>query len=229
MWVWVWVWGVLAIVLNVLFYLNYPELPPPQMRMLRVVSRVSTNILWRNNNLYPDATYISHTQTTPPLQIRRKSAMAHRTEIHKITGPTEFSAPGRPGIMNFPQWSADATQTLAELIQDNHDKVRVENVFSKLPSTLPPPPPPREREREREFGFGGLNWKILTSITFTLMKINVMYVPPQIGLMGFSMGKKKKKKKSIKKKEIHSRVFCYRITLCIIYLRSMISAPALLY
>jgi len=49
--------------------------------------------------------------------------MKHRTEIYKVTGPAEFSAPGCPGVMNFPQWSGNATQTLAEAIQDNHKKV----------------------------------------------------------------------------------------------------------
>ncbi|KAF8424732.1 hypothetical protein EV426DRAFT_573932 [Tirmania nivea] len=46
----------------------------------------------------------------------------YSAEIHKVTGPAEFSAPRHPGVMDFPQWSSNATQTLAELIHDNHEK-----------------------------------------------------------------------------------------------------------
>jgi len=47
--------------------------------------------------------------------------MTH-SELPKITGQAEFSAPRSPGLMNFPQWSGDATKMVAELIQDNHER-----------------------------------------------------------------------------------------------------------
>lgn len=56
----------------------------------------------------------------------RKLSMAptkYRTEMQKVTGPAEFSAPGCPGLLNFPQCSGETTKTLAELIQKNHDTV----------------------------------------------------------------------------------------------------------
>lgn len=94
--------------------------------MLRVIAGASINIV-RRSSLYPVA-QISHTihqtaQTQKTPQQICKSTMAYSTGIHKVSGPAEFSAPRQTGVMDFPQWSTgDATQTLAESIQDNHEK-----------------------------------------------------------------------------------------------------------
>ena len=129
--------------------------PPhlPCVSMLRVISR---DIL-RRNSLYPGATYNSIKITlhkTHP-HPRKFTMAAARTET------TEFSTPHHPGLMNFPQWSGNATQTLAELIQDNHEKVWSDT--KSYPQVF------------FRFGVGGgRGLTLLTSIIFISMMINVM-------------------------------------------------------
>lgn len=87
------------------------------IRLLAELNRGKLTIL-----LNHQSSIISTRHFFTTYQQTRAPTMTH-TELPKITGHAEFSAPRSPGVMNFPQWSSDATKTIAELIQDNHDRV----------------------------------------------------------------------------------------------------------